>query len=234
MTAALPWPAGVILDLDGTLVDTLPDIAAAAQWACVQLSLPVPSVAQIGLWVGEGVELLVKRFLTGEMAGQPPPALLQQGLALFGQRYAIQVCVASQVFPGVMAGLDWLAHHGIPLAVVTNKSEVFTLALLRKLALESRFPIILSGDSLPKRKPDPAPLHEAVRRLGLAATAPVLVVGDSRSDIRAARAAGMPVVAMAYGYNHGRDIREENPDAVLERLDALPALLPPPPPRTRA
>jgi phosphoglycolate phosphatase len=124
----------------------------------------------------------------------------------------------------VREGLDLLQAAGFRLGCVTNKAEQFTLPLLRDKGILDRFALVVSGDTLERKKPDPAPLLHAAAELDVT-PGESLMVGDSRSDVKAARAAGFRIVCMSYGYNHGADIRDEGPDAVLDRLDELPGLL---------
>lgn len=214
----------VVIDLDGTLVDTAPDIAEAANRTLRELGLPERDPAAVAGWIGNGVARLVKRALTGEMNAEPDPALYEQAHALFLRHYQENLTRRSRPFPGVVEGLEWLKASGFDLVCITNKSERFTLPLLRALDLAGYFGLILSGDSLPRQKPDPLPLEHACRHFGIGPQHGVLV-GDSANDIQAARAAGMPVICVAYGYNHGHDIRAARPDAVIGSLAELPQYL---------
>jgi len=130
----------------------------------------------------------------------------------------------SRPFAGVVAGLTSLKARGFHLACITNKAELFTLPLLRNLDLYNYFELVLSGDSLPKQKPDPLPLLHACQHFGISPDHGMLV-GDSSNDVEAARAAGMPVICVTYGYNHGHDIRESHPDAVVDSLEAVEPFL---------
>ena len=224
----LPFPAAALFDLDGTLVDTVPDIAAAADAACVALGLPARGEAAVRLWVGNGAEVLLHRVLTGRLDGQADPALVRRGLTLFKEAYARAVFVRSRVCDGVPACLCWLRARGVRLGVVTNKPGALTTPVLARAGLAGFFGVVLGGDALPQRKPDPTPLRVAAERLS-AAAGPVLVVGDSGTDVQAARNAGYPVVCVTYGYNHGADIRAAGADALVDSLAELPALLAAPP-----
>ncbi|OGI39153.1 MAG: hypothetical protein A2140_03255 [Candidatus Muproteobacteria bacterium RBG_16_62_13] len=145
-------------------------------------------------------------------------------MAIFQKHYAAGVSELSRPFPGVVEGLRRLAAAGFHLACITNKAEAFTLPLLRNLGLHDAFKLVLSGDSLPKQKPDPLPLLHACRHFGITPDHGVLV-GDSSNDVQAARAAGMPVICVTYGYNHGHDIRDSHPDAVVDSLIEVPQYL---------
>ena len=211
----------VMVDLDGTLIHTAPDLAASANRMLKDLGRPQRELEIVSTWIGNGVPRLVKRALTGEMLAEPDAALYERGLALFQKHYAAGVSEFSRPFPGVVEGLTALAAMGFALACITNKAEAFTLPLLKNLDLHKYFALVLSGDSLPKQKPDPLPLLHACRHFGITPDHGVLV-GDSGNDVQAARAAGMPVICVPYGYNHGHDIRASHPDLVVESLAQLP------------
>jgi phosphoglycolate phosphatase len=214
----------VMVDLDGTLIDTAPDIAACANRMLRELGRPDWPVATVMTWIGNGVPRLVKRVLTGEMWAEPEEKLYLQALAVFEKHYAANVSELSRPFPGVVEGVKQLQDLGFSLACITNKAEAFTRPLLRDLGLHGYFKLVLSGDSLPKQKPDPLPLLHACRYFGITPDHGVLV-GDSSNDVQAARAAGMPVICVTYGYNHGHDIRDSHPDAVVDSLTEVPPYL---------
>lgn len=222
---AFPLHPGLILiDLDGTLVDSVPDLTYCVDAMLAQLGRPPRGEAAVRNWVGNGVERLVKRALTNRMDGEPSATELAQALPLFCDIYADNTARRSQPYPGVRAGLDWLQAQGYRLGCVTNKAARFTDPLLASLALRPYFELVISGDSLPERKPHPLPLLHAAERVGCDPTA-ALMVGDSISDVKAARAAGFAVVCVSYGYNHGEDISLAGPDAVIDALTELPTLL---------
>ena len=210
----------VMIDLDGTLIHTAPDLAACANRMLADLGRAPAPVETVMTWIGNGVPRLVKRALTGQMLAEPEEALFEKALAIFQKHYLAHVSDLSRPFPGVVAGLDRLKARGFHLACITNKAEAFTLPLLKNLDLYKYFELVLSGDSLPKQKPDPLPLLHACRHFGITPDHGMLI-GDSSNDVEAARAAGMPVLCVPYGYNHGHDIRESHPDAVVESLEAV-------------
>jgi len=207
----------VMIDLDGTLIHTAPDLADCANRTLADLGRAPFPLETVMTWIGNGVPRLVKRALTGEMWGEPEAKLFEQALAIFQKHYAAHVSDLSRPFPGVVEGLRQLKARGYRLACITNKAAAFTLPLLKNLDLHQYFELILSGDSLPKQKPDPLPLRHACQHFGITPDHGVLV-GDSSNDVEAARAAGMPVLCVPYGYNHGHDIREAHPDAVVDSL----------------
>jgi len=217
-------PAMVLFDLDGTLVNSIPDLAYCVDEMMRQLGLVPPGQEQISKWVGNGVERLVKRALTGDFTAEPEPSAFAPALALFLELYAVHHSRDSRLYPGAKATLEWLRAREIPLACVTNKAARFTLPLLANLEIAQYFGLVLSGDSLPEKKPSPLPLLTAAKHFGIP-PANCLMVGDSRNDVQAARAAGFPMVAVSYGYNHGQDIHQAEPDAVIDSLDELSGLL---------
>lgn len=214
----------VMIDLDGTLIHTAPDLAASANRMLRELDRAEWPTEKVMTWIGNGVPRLVKRALTGEMMAEPEASLYGKALAIFQKHYAAGVSELSRPFPGVVEGLDRLKAAGYRLACITNKAEAFTVPLLKNLDLHRYFELILSGDSLPKQKPDPLPLLHACKHFGITPDHGVLV-GDSSNDVQAARAAGMPVICVTYGYNHGHDIRESHPDAVVDSLADVPPYL---------
>ena len=214
----------VMVDLDGTLIDTAPDIAACANRMLVELGRAEWPVDKVMTWIGNGVPRLVKRALTGEMMAEPDAALFTRALAIFEKHYLANVSELSRPFTGVAEGLKALSAAGYQLACITNKAQAFTGPLLKDLGLRDYFKLVLAGDSLPKQKPDPLPLLHTCKHFGITPDHGVLV-GDSSNDVQAARAAGMPVICVTYGYNHGHDIRESRPDAVIDSLVEVPPLL---------
>lgn len=214
----------LLFDLDGTLVDSVPDLSAAVDAMLLELGRAPVGEDAVRDWVGNGAQRLVKRALTGTMEGEPEPALFERAMPSFLAHYEAHLSVTSRLYPGVREGLAWMRSAGYRLAVVTNKPERFIAPLLGALGIADGFAALVGGDSLPQKKPAPEPLLHAARLLG-SAPAQTLMVGDSRNDVLAARRAGMAVICLPYGYNHGEDIRLAAPDAVVEDLQALAQLL---------
>ena len=221
----LSLPAAIAFDLDGTLLETVPDLAAAADAMLAELGRPAAGEDRVRRYVGNGIERLVHRLLTGEMDADAEPAQLAHALPLFKACYARSNGSSSHAYEGVADGLLALRRRGLPLACVTNKAAAFSEPLLAAQGLAQYFDVIVSGDSLAQRKPHPLPFEHTARHFGCIPAA-LLVVGDSSNDVRAARAAGCPVVCVPYGYNHGRDIGDESPDAVINSIADLDRLLP--------
>ncbi len=218
-------PAMVLFDVDGTLVDSVPDLAWCVDRMMEQLGLPARGEEKVRNWVGNGVEALVRRALVDRLEGEPDPELFQRAYPLFLELYAGNTSKRSYLYPGVKETLETLREAGYPLGSVTNKAEQFTLPLLEQLGIREFFRIVVSGDTLPRKKPDPLPLLHAAEFFGVPPRK-ALMVGDSISDVKAARAAGFRIVCMSYGYNHGEDIRDAGPDAVIDEMTRLPGLLP--------
>ncbi|MAD00580.1 phosphoglycolate phosphatase [Pseudomonas abyssi] len=213
-------PKLVMFDLDGTLIDSVPDLAAAVDVMLRQLGRDPAGDDQVRHWVGNGARVLVRRALAGGMAHEHiDEGATEQALALFLEAYAGDHS-RSTVYPGVRALLDQLQADQVPLALVTNKPSRFVPELLADKQLDGYFRWLVGGDTLPVQKPDPAALNWVMQQAAVSA-AQALFVGDSRSDVLAARAAGVPVVAVSYGYNHGQSIATENPDLLVDSLDAL-------------
>jgi phosphoglycolate phosphatase len=169
------------------------------------------------------MERLVKRALVGQLEGEPEETLFQQAIPLFKQIYDECNGRHSIVYAGVHEGLAWLKSQGFKLACITNKPEQFTLPLLKMVKLYDTFRLIISGDTLPQKKPHPLPLQYAAEFFSVDPMN-ALMIGDSINDVQAARAAGFRVICVSYGYNHGQDIHLAQPDAVVDSLAELPTL----------
>lgn len=207
----------VMIDLDGTLLDTAEDLADAASAMLQELGLAPLELAEIKTYIGNGVSRLVKRCLTRDLHAEPVPELFARAFLIYQKHYGAHVSRKSRPFPGVVEGLQKLQHMGFKLACVTNKAEQFTLPLLRDTGLFSYFDLVLAGDSLPKKKPDPLPLWHAAKYFAVEPTE-LLLIGDSLNDTQAARAAGCPVFCVPYGYNRGRPVTDLDLDAVVPSL----------------
>jgi len=214
----------VLFDLDGTLVHSLPDLALSIDQMLVELGMPERGEAAVSTWLGDGVDALVKKALLDGLGAEPDAALLARAMPLFRQCYATNNGVLSRPYPGARRLLDALRAAELRLGCVTNKSQAFTEPLLQQLGLHTCFDCIISGDEVAHKKPHPEPLLAACGQMGVAANA-TLFVGDSRNDVQAARAAGMPIICVSYGYNKGDDIRSAGADAVVDDLNEVAALL---------
>lgn len=226
--SAFPFDV-VVFDLDGTLADTAPDLAEALNHALAQLGRPIVPPESVRHLIGHGARALLRRGL--EASGEAPEALVERGFPIFLEYYAAHICEGTKLFPGIGKALDDMEGAGAAVAVCTNKAEALTMKLLGALGWSDRFAAVVGGDTLPVRKPDPAPLLEAVARAG---GGRAVLVGDSITDADTARSAGLPFVAVGFGYSD-RPVEALGADAVirehsdlfeaLERLAATPDLL---------
>lgn len=214
--ATLPFKA-VVFDLDGTLLDTAGDYAAAANAMLEELQLPCLETDLIKTFIGNGIRMLVTRSLRASQASAPDPEQVTQGLAVFERHYADLLTAETQIYDGVTEGLRQLRQKGLLLGCITNKYQKFTYPLLRRTGLLDYFTLVLSGDSLPQQKPHPAPLLHACRYFAVEPRH-LLMIGDSANDTQAARAAGCPVFCVPYGYSAGLDIRELDHDGVITSI----------------
>ena len=211
-------------DLDGTLVDSVPGLAAAVDRMLDALQLPPAGIARVTTWIGNGADIMVERALRWALQRQPDADALRDGRALFDKFYAETATAGTTLFPHVAATLEKLNATGLPLALVTNKPTPFIAPLLSALGIASCFSLVIGGDDVAAKKPHPAPLFLVLGKFGLLPQE-LLFVGDSRNDILAAQAAGTPCVGMSYGYNYGEPIADSEPNLVLDDFnDLLPAL----------
>jgi phosphoglycolate phosphatase len=214
----------VVIDLDGTLLHTAPDLAEAGRRMMLELGLPPVPEETVKTFIGNGVSRLIKRILTGTLDGEPEPELYARAKPVYEKHYAEVVSLHSRPYPDVVEGLQVLKRAGYRLACITNKAEKFTIPLLKDTGLYDYFELILSGDALPRRKPDPMPLLHACAWFGITPDR-MLLIGDSLNDTQAARAAGCHVFCVPYGYNQGRHVKELDPDAVVDSLLAATPLI---------
>ncbi|MFS2034609.1 phosphoglycolate phosphatase [Polaromonas sp. CT11-55] len=212
-----------MVDLDGTLVDTLGDFVAAVNAMLAELRKPgqTPQALDamtVGCMVGKGSENLVKAVLAH--AGEGLPARYAEAMASYQRHYAAINGVHSTVYPGGLEGLRALQQAGLKLACLTNKPLAMARQLLRLKGLDGFFSEVFGGDSFARKKPDPLPLLKTCEALGIAPSR-TLMIGDSSNDARAARAAGCPVLLVTYGYNHGEPVREVDADGFVDSLAEL-------------
>lgn len=213
----------IVIDLDGTLLHTAPELAESANRMLRDMGRPAVAQALLMSYIGNGIHWLVKRALTGDMHAEPDAALFDKALPIFEQHYTA-LLLESKPFPNVIAGLDAMKAAGYRLGCITNKVERYTTPLLKGIGLAHYFDIVLAGDTLPEKKPHPLPLLHAAKFFGIAVEQ-LLLVGDSLSDAQAARAAGCPIICVPYGYNHGEPVETLNVDAVIPDLTAVLPLL---------
>jgi phosphoglycolate phosphatase len=217
MTNALHALDAAIIDLDGTLVDTLGDFEVALNQVLADMALPGITREAIGRMVGKGSEHLIHSMLAHVGAGDD---LFPQAWSSYQRRYLAINGQHSDVYPGVIAGLQALRRRGLRLACLTNKPTAFAGPLLAAKGLAGYFDVVHGGDAFERKKPDPLPLVRTCEALGTL-PARTLMVGDSSNDARAARAAGCPVVLVTYGYNHGEPVRAVDADGYVDSLAEL-------------
>lgn len=209
----------IIFDLDGTLVDTGPDLTAALNHALSHFGRQTVNEAAVRDMVGHGARKLLERGLAA--TGECSEVLVERGMPIFLDFYAANICVHSAPYAGIEAAMDALAAAGTTLAICTNKPEALANKLIAALGWTGRFAAVVGGDSLPQRKPHPAPLREALVRAG--GTVPAFV-GDSITDTDTARAAGVPCIAVSFGFSD-RPPAELGADILIHHFDELlPAL----------
>lgn len=216
-------PRAIFFDLDGTLVDSVPDLAEAARRMLAELGEPTRTDAEITTFVGKGIPVMVERALT---VGRAPVSAERhaQAVASFMRHYEDTNGKLTRAYPGVAETLPQLKARGLKLGVVTNKAEAFIAPLLDELGLGAYFDCLIGGDTLPRKKPDPDPLWHGCELLGVPHEA-ALMVGDSGNDALCARRAGIPVLLLTYGYNEGVPVDTEDCDGLLSSLTGLLPLL---------
>ncbi|MCO5101333.1 MAG: phosphoglycolate phosphatase [Burkholderiaceae bacterium] len=222
---ATPAPTGqaifraraVLLDLDGTLLDTVADLAAAVDAMLVELGRAPVGESAVRTWVGKGARVLVRRALAGSLDAPFDDASVDAAMPVFERHYARENGASARLYPNAVDGLVAMRAKGLALACVTNKPQSFSDALLERTGLAAHFAVVVGADPRLARKPDPAPLLHACERLGVA-PARAVAIGDSMNDVQAAHAAGMPVIVVPYGYNEGRPASSLDADAHVDDL----------------
>lgn len=213
---------GLLFDLDGTLIDSRADIVTSVNLMLDELGYVPLLATQIITFVGEGMRLLIERALRASLSREPDDALVSQALEMYRGKYREHLLDQTRVYPEVYETLAALAH--LPKAVVTNKPHEFTMTILDALDLQRHFVAVIGGDSLPERKPAPAPLLEAARWCEVA-PADCLMIGDTKVDMLAGKAAGMKTCGYVGGFRGERELVEANADFLIERFGELPKLL---------
>ncbi|MGC2166786.1 MAG: phosphoglycolate phosphatase [Gallionella sp.] len=215
----------IVIDLDGTLLNTAPELSEAANRMLRDMDYAPVSQQLLSSYIGNGISWLVKRALTGDMHATPDAALYDHALPIFEKHYT-DLLLDSKPFDGVTEGLDAMKAAGYRLGCITNKVARYTEPLLEGIGLAKYFEIVLSGDTLPEKKPHPMPLLHAADFFGIGIEN-LLLIGDSLNDALAARAARCPVFCVPYGYNHGEPVETLDLDAVIANLPAAMPLMQP-------
>ncbi len=216
----------ILFDLDGTLVDSVPDLASALNNMLRTLERKTFSQDEVRSWVGDGTRVLVKRGLSGSSTIDEmiDPVLFTEALDIFLTYYAKHLCVDTITYPNVLTTLQALKAKNYRLALVTNKPYDFIEPLLKGLGLMGLFELTIGGDSLSRRKPDPLPLLHVCERLNVSVSQ-CLMVGDSKNDILAAKAANMQSIGVTYGYNYDESISLYQPSSIIDDFSEILDLL---------
>lgn len=215
--------SAIAIDLDGTLLHSAPQLAEAANRMLREIDYTPVSQELLASYIGNGIGWLVKRALTGEMHATPDAALYEHALPIFQKHYS-DLLLVSKPYDGAIEGLDAMRAAGFRLGCITNKAARFTGPLLEGTGLAKYFDIVVSGDTLPEKKPHPLPLQYAAKFFGVPVEK-LLVIGDSLNDTLAARAAGCPVFCVPYGYNRGEPVETLDMDAVIDNISAALPLI---------
>ena len=212
----------LIFDLDGTLIDSSGDLALAVNHTLKTLNLPTYDVDTIHHWVGNGAEILVKRALSGSSTIDTTleESYWREALSILLDFYSKNLTVETVTYPNVPTTLKTLKERGYRLAIVTNKPYPFVEPILKKFGLEDLFELILGGDSLEKKKPDPMPLLYVCQKLDISPSESVMI-GDSKNDILASKSANMDSIGVTYGYNYGESIERYEPTIVCNRFEDI-------------
>jgi phosphoglycolate phosphatase len=215
--------SAIVIDLDGTLLHSAPQLAEAANRMLRDIGYEPVAEELLTGYIGNGISWLVKRALTGEMHATPDAALYDHAFPLFEQHYQ-SVLLESKPYDGVVEGLEAMRAAGFRLCCLTNKMAKYSQPLLQGAGLAKYFELVLSGDTLPKKKPHPLPLQYTAEYFGVPVER-LLMIGDSENDTAAARAAGCAVFCVPYGYNHGEPAEGLDQDAVIPNLSAALSLI---------
>ncbi len=216
----------ILFDLDGTLIDSVPDLAVAVNHMLEVLNRETFSEDIIRYWVGNGAQILVKRALSGDAKTDEDldPALFSKALDIFLTFYGQNLCIRTVTYPDVLQTLKTLKVQGYRLAIITNKPFDFIASILEGLQLGELFEYFIGGDSLTEKKPNPLPLLHVCEKLGVTVEE-CIMVGDSKNDILAANACGMQSVGVSYGYNYGEDIGVYKPSMIIHDFGDIIACL---------
>ncbi len=214
----------MIFDLDGTLVDSAPDIAISMNIMLQELGYPTHDLAQVRNWMGNGAGKLIKRALTGKMDGEPPKELFKRAQQIFFDVYEQNIHAESTLYEGVLEGLNILREQPYFIACVTNKPRRFTPPLLKAFNLKQYFDCLICGDDLAVKKPDPQVLQNVLREANVGPRQTVMV-GDSASDIKAARAANITSFCVRYGYHQGVGVDALGADYIIDSIEEVPQYL---------
>lgn len=213
-------PKIIMIDVDGTMVNSVPDLAYCIDQMMQHLGKDKCGEKKIIKWIGNGIPRLVEMALTDNLGYRPDDSLQQKAQGIFLDFYAQNITGKSVLYDGVIEALDYMKNSGYILSCITNKAHRFTSPLLKSLDIFDYFEIILSGDTLPRKKPDPLSILHIANYFKINPK-DCLMIGDSIIDIKTARAAGSNVICVSYGYNKDNDIVDANPDLIIESMRDL-------------
>lgn len=214
----------VAIDLDGTLLDTIPDLCGAVNLVLADLKLAPLNIELVKTFVGKGLGEHMRKSLRTAMGREPDDAEKAHAMDLYRAHYAVHIADHTTIYPGVVDGLDAFKLRGLLMSVVTNKWTTNTETLLAHFKLNAYFDHIVCGDTLTSNKPDPGMMFYSAGRFGVHPRE-MLMIGDSGNDSRSAQAAGSPVVLMTYGYSEGENVADLRANAIVSTFTAIPALL---------
>lgn len=211
---------GIVFDLDGTLVNSAPGLASAVDKTLHSLHLPVAGVERVAEWIGNGADIMLQRALCWASGQKPAISQIQQARHIFDKHYQQCSLDGSVLYPSVISVLQQLHNQQYKLAIFTNKPSPFVRPLLQYLQIDGYFSVVIGANDVIINKPHPAALFLILGQLGLLPSE-LVMVGDSDNDIAAARAAGIAVLGLSYGYNYGQPIADSHPDWVLDNFEQL-------------
>ncbi len=220
----LPPIRAIAIDLDGTLLDTIPDLCSAVNRVLADLQLAALPIELVKTFVGKGLGEHMRKSLRTAMGREPDAAEQSHAMALYSAHYAAHIADHTTIYPGVVDGLDAFQSRGLPMSVLTNKRTANTVNLLAHFHIDGYFDHVVCGDTLTTNKPDPGMMFYSAGRFGVHPRE-MLMIGDSGNDSLAAQAAGAPVVLVSYGYSEGVDVADLRANAIVSTFTAIPALL---------
>jgi phosphoglycolate phosphatase len=224
MTAQIQNIRAIAIDLDGTLLDTIPDLAGAVNRVLIELKYPTLDLDLVKSFVGGGLGEHMRKSLRTVIKREPTEEEKIDAMARYRRHYAEHIADETAMYPGVVEGLEAFKARGLALSVVTNKWSSYTVALLRHFDLAKYFHHVVSGETLAHNKPHPAMIYWSAGKHGVH-PAEMLMLGDSGNDSRSAQAAGSPVVLLDYGYSEGEALHDLRPNAIVSTFTDIPALL---------
>ena len=224
MTIAISHICAIAIDLDGTLLDTIPDLCSAVNRTLTELGFAELPLQLIKSFVGKGLGEHMRKSLRAVHKREPTDLEKAHAMSLYKKHYAAHIADQTTIYPGVMEGLDAFKSRGLKMSVVTNKWTIYTETLLEHFKLAAYFDHLVCGDTLTTGKPDPGMLFYSAGRFRVNPRE-MLMIGDSGNDSRAAKAAGSPVVLMTYGYSEGENLVDLHANAIVGTFTAIPALL---------